>query len=59
MAKYKGTTGSVTDRNRVAGAVSRENAAIQNRPAGWSAAEARKKHRADNAKEVAQMRNRR
>lgn len=48
--------GNITQRNRVAGAVSRENKAIANRPVGWSAGEAQRVHRRGNAQEVARMR---
>lgn len=60
MAKKKTGTGfgagNITSRNRVSGGVKKEDHAIANRPAGWSVGEARRVHRAENAREVGRMR---
>lgn len=48
--------GSITGRNRVSGAVKRENRAIANRPPGWTAREAQRAHRRSNARSLGRSR---
>ena len=48
--------GNITGRNRVSGAVKRENRAITNRPTGWTAREAQRAHRRSNARSLGRSR---
>ncbi|AQX00440.1 hypothetical protein CMU68_10110 [Elizabethkingia anophelis] len=42
-------------RRDIGGAVGRENRAIRNRPSGWTAREAQRKHRGNNARAVSRL----